>query len=127
MSIALDDARYISFATFRKNGKQVNTPVWFAAKDGKYYLFSAGRAGKVKRLRNSSRAKVAPCDVKGTILGDWIDAEAFLVTSKAEQDHAYAYLGEKYGVQMTITNFFSRLTRRISKRAVISFTLNRQQ
>lgn len=125
MSITLDDARYISFATFRKTGKQVNTPVWFAAKDGKYYLFSAGNAGKVKRLRHSSRAKVAPCDAKGTILGDWFDAEAFLVTSKDEQDRAYVYLGEKYGVLMTITNFFSRLSGRFSKRAVISFVLSR--
>ena len=44
---------YINLATFRKSGKAVETPIWFAHAEGSYYAFSAGNAGKVKRLRNS--------------------------------------------------------------------------
>ena len=47
---------YLSFATRKRNGDFVPTPVWFAADNGVYYLFSAGDAGKVKRLRTFSDA-----------------------------------------------------------------------
>ena len=58
----LDRHRYVSLATFRRNGTEVATPVWFAAVDDKLYVVSAGDAGKVKRLRHSPRARVAPCE-----------------------------------------------------------------
>jgi PPOX class probable F420-dependent enzyme len=115
----LDNARYLNLATYRRNGTAVNTPVWFAADDGSYYLFSASKAGKMKRLRNSSAARIAPCDVRGTLLGDWIDARAHRVESVEEERKAYRLLIKKYGWQMRVTNFFSRLTGRINHRSVI--------
>ena len=54
--------RYVSLATFRRNGTEVKTPVWFAVIDGKLYVVSAGNAGKVKRLRHSPKALVAVSD-----------------------------------------------------------------
>ena len=51
--MTLDQAAYFSLATFRKSGVAVETPVWFAGDKQTYYVFSAGQAGKVKRLRNS--------------------------------------------------------------------------
>jgi len=65
----LDRHRYMSLATFRRNGTEVATPVWFAAVDGRLYVVSAGEAGKVKRIRNASRVRVAPCDVRGGLRG----------------------------------------------------------
>jgi len=50
----------LSLATFRKSGAEVATPVWFAASDGNLYVFTAGDSGKVKRLRHTARARVAP-------------------------------------------------------------------
>ena len=55
---SLDRHRYLSLATFRRDGGAVPTPVWFAEVDGLLYVFTAGDAGKVKRLRHSSRARV---------------------------------------------------------------------
>ena len=37
----LDRHRYISLATFRLNGAEVATPPWFAAADGKVFVFTA--------------------------------------------------------------------------------------
>ena len=48
-------APYVSLATFRRSGDAVRTPVWMAPADGAHYVFSAGNAGKVKRLKNSER------------------------------------------------------------------------
>ncbi len=65
----LEGGSYISFATKKHSGDWVTTPVWFAPDENNYYLFSAGNAGKVKRLRNNSAIEVAPCDQKGKLLG----------------------------------------------------------
>ena len=61
---ALDRHRYVALATFRRSGAEVRTPVWFAAVDDRLYVFTAGDSGKVKRLRHSPRARVAPSDVR---------------------------------------------------------------
>lgn len=116
----LDDAQYVSLMTFRKSGKEVATPVWFAGSDGEYYMFSAGDAGKVKRLRNSSRARVAPCDMRGKILGEWQQATAELLEkNSADEQLAYKALCNKYGMQMKILDLFSWMGRKKSKRAFI--------
>ena len=46
----LEAGKYVSFATLKRSGDYVATPVWFAPLDGYYYLFSAEDAGKVIRL-----------------------------------------------------------------------------
>ncbi|HUP22689.1 MAG TPA: PPOX class F420-dependent oxidoreductase [Thermoanaerobaculia bacterium] len=119
----LATARYLSLATFRKNGNAVATPVWFAEDDGKLYAFTAGDSGKVKRLRNGPRARVAPCTVRGKLLGDWQDADARIVADAATVERAYRALRDKYGLQMWLTDLSSRLTGRYSRRAVLEIAL----
>ena len=116
--------KYVNLVTFRKSGKVVETPVWFAEMDGRYYVFSAASTGKVKRLRNSSRARVAACGGRGAVHGTWLDAEAFIVKDGDVKRRAYAALLEKYGWQMSITNLVSRLTGRIDKRVMIEIRLS---
>ena len=114
------NARYISFRTFRRTGIAVDTPVWFASVDpDNHYLFSAADAGKVKRVKNSSTAQITTCDMQGGKLGRWHDCQAYLVSDSAEANIAYALLARKYGWQMRLINFFSRLSGRINQRAVI--------
>ena len=45
--------RYISLATFRKNGVAVRTPIWFAEADDKLYFMTNSKLGKCKRIRNN--------------------------------------------------------------------------
>ena len=63
----LNDAAYLSLATFRRSGAEVRTPVWFAREASVLYIFRAPDAGKVKRLRAGSRVRIAPCDVRGGV------------------------------------------------------------
>jgi PPOX class probable F420-dependent enzyme len=115
----LEGGNYISFATRKKSGDFVATPVWFAPDGDSYYLFSAGNAGKVKRLRNFSEARIAPCTVTGTLTGDWMETRAFLLQSAADENKALRALRRKYGWQMRLGDFFSRLTGKMNKRAYI--------
>lgn len=122
---ALDDRhRYLSLATYRANGAEVATPVWFAAVDGTLYVFSSGDSGKVKRLRRSSRARVAPCDAKGKPHGAWRDATANLVIDGQLIRRADAALRKKYGWQKLLLDLGSRLTGRIGRRAWIAIRIS---
>lgn len=118
----LERGNYLSFATLRKSGEFVATPVWFAPLDGHYYLFSAGDAGKVKRLRNFSRARVAACTVTGTLTGPWLEAEAELLAG-ADEALALRALHAKYGLTMKLTDLLSRLGGRYRQRRYIRVTL----
>jgi PPOX class probable F420-dependent enzyme len=115
--------RYMSLATFRKSGAQVATPVWFAPAEGRLYVFTAGDSGKVKRLRGSSRARVAPSDARGYVRGPWRDARARVITEPAAIDQAHAAMRAKYGWQIVMADFFSRLTGRLPRRAWIEIEL----
>ncbi len=116
---ALGRQRYMALATFRRSGAEVRTPVWFAAMDGKLYVFSAGDSGKVKRLRHSSRARVATSDVRGNVRGEWWDAHARIVTEPRVIERAHAAMRVKYGWQARLGDLFSRLTGRLPRRAWI--------
>jgi hypothetical protein len=77
----------------------------------------------VKRLRNDSRIRVAVCDVRGRVRGDWQDGSARRVDDPARIDVAYDALLRKYGWQMRATNWMSRLSGRIHHRAVLELTI----
>jgi uncharacterized protein len=73
----------------------------------------------VKRLRNSSRARVAACDARGKVHGPWHDVTGRIVSDREEIEHANACLLAKYGWQVRLLDVFSRLTGRYAKRAYL--------
>ena len=119
----LDHQRYISLVTFRRSGEAVKTPVWFAKHGGKFYVFTAAGSGKIKRLRNDRRIRAAPCGPRGRLRGEWIEGQARRIEDPAIERAAYAALLAKYGWQMRVLNFFSRLSGRIEERAILELEL----
>jgi PPOX class probable F420-dependent enzyme len=120
----LESAKYVSLRTFRKSGVAVDTPVWCAGDENeRLYVFSAGEAGKVKRLRNSSAAQLAVCDFSGKLLDDWVEARAEVIDDGAETDVALAALRKKYGWSMRLADIGSKLTGKFNKRAYIRIEL----
>ena len=120
-----DKEKYVNLSTQKKDGSFVNTPVWFA-KDGdknNFYIFSAGEAGKVKRIRNFSSVKVAICDVRGNLMGEWISARAELVDGEESKVIAYRQLHKKYGITIKIFDFFSKLFGKYKQRQIIKFKI----
>jgi PPOX class probable F420-dependent enzyme len=104
-------AKYISLESFRKTGVGVRTPVWFAADPSApeiFYLYSEAEAGKVKRIRNNSHVRVAPCDIRGNVKGAWVDGRARIVDG-LEADKGQTLLRRKYGWMKRMGDFFSRL------------------
>jgi PPOX class probable F420-dependent enzyme len=107
--------KYLNLETFRKNGEGVKTPVWFAAdpsasldsSEAKLYIYTIGVSGKVKRIRNNNRVRVAPCNVRGGLLGQWVDAHAEIVTGP-EADRGMQLLNKKYVPWRQLLDFFAR-------------------
>ena len=115
----LEAGNYLSFATLKKSGDYVATPVWFAPDGDSYYIFSAGNAGKVKRLRNFNQCRIAACTYNGTLTGDWLEGNAYLLETAGDAKKALAALQRKYGWQMRITDMLSRLSGKMGKRIYI--------
>jgi PPOX class probable F420-dependent enzyme len=61
--------KYVCLTTFRKNGVGVVTPVWFAEVGDKLYAKTRIDSGKSKRIRNNPGVRVAPCTMRGKIIG----------------------------------------------------------
>jgi hypothetical protein len=61
--------------------------------------------------------------VRGRVHGPWHDASARVVDDPTAIAHALRLLRAKYGWQMWLADFFSRLSGRYAKRAYIEVTL----
>ena len=117
---SLQGHKYISLETFRKNGQGVRTPVWFGEEPQpgppeKLYAYSIEDSGKAKRIRNNGKARVAACDGRGKLIGEWVEARAEIVTG-AEAQNGMKLLDKKYFPWRQILGFFSRFS---SKKRVV--------
>jgi hypothetical protein len=79
--------KYVSLATFRKNGNAVPTPVWFGEQNDKLYVMSRPDSGKCKRIRNNPAVRVAPSTIRGKITGPEFSGTARILP---EPDWAWA-------------------------------------
>lgn len=108
----LDGHNFMSLKTFRKSGKDVPTPVWFAEEGDSLFVVTNANSGKVKRIRNNTDVEITPCDMRGGLLGeDYIPATAIIVTDGNRQKLGYRLLRKKYGLQFRLFMFFARLRR----------------
>jgi uncharacterized protein len=119
----LDHDSYISLASYRKNGTLVETPVWAAPLDGKLVVFTLRETYKVKRVQNNPAVRVAKCDVKGKVLGEWHEGTCRVVTDTEQEKRAYAALRKKYGLMMRLGDIASTLTGRMKRRVVLEIAL----
>ena len=116
-----DGRKYLNLETLRRNGARVATPVWFVREGGVLYAYSLAAAGKVRRIRNNPRVRIAPCDMRGGPEGEWLPARARIVDA-GEAAKAHRLLDAKYGWLKRIGAILNRWRRR--EYAVIAMTLD---
>ncbi len=115
--------RYVSLATYRRDGREVRTPVWMAGEQGVFYVFTAPTVGKVKRIRANGRVSLAPCTMRGAVTGPWREASARLVDDPAVVAKALRLLRAKYGIAMWVADVMSKLSGRFDQRLYIEIRL----
>lgn len=118
--------KYISLTTFKKDGTPVATPVWLAREGDHLYVITDPNSWKAKRLRNSDRAEVAPCDMRGNVSGPATPARATLLDEAGTArvngliNAKYGLMAKLFGLQETL----KRLLRRpVAPRVGIEITL----
>lgn|SRR5215467_4547248 len=110
--------KYLSLETFKKSGEGVKTPVWFAAdpqtdisgEAARLFVYTIGVSGKVKRLRNNKRVKIAPCKIRGEVTGVWQNATAEFVEGE-EAMRGMKLISKKYAPLTYILGFFAKFRR----------------
>ncbi|HKQ90233.1 MAG TPA: PPOX class F420-dependent oxidoreductase [Blastocatellia bacterium] len=100
--------KYLNLESYRRNGQGVRTPLWFVEDDGALYFYTVAHSYKVKRIRNNPRVRVAPCDARGNVKGEWAAATARRL-DVAESRRADELLNRKYGWAKRILNFFAKI------------------
>ena len=104
------DQKYLSLESYRKTGQAVRTPVWFAAEPDDpegpvIYVYSTADSGKAKRIRRDGTVKIALCDSRGRITGNWVEAHAAIVANS----RGMALLNRKYRPWKLMMDLFVRL------------------
>ena len=103
--------QYLNLESFKRDGTPVQTPVWFAEDDSVLYIYTLANAWKVKRIRRNPRVRIAPCTMRGSITGQWVEAEAHIIDATTAE-HGHALLLRKYGWKKRLGNIFSGLMKR---------------
>lgn len=94
---ALARYKHCQLVTFRRTGKAVPTPVWFALDTGRLYVKTEDPSGKVKRIRRDGRVRVAPCTIGGRPIGPAIEGRARIVPP-GDVARAERALRRRYGL-----------------------------
>ncbi len=102
--------KHISIETYRKNGSPVRTPVWFVEENGELFVRTDSDTGKIKRISNNSRVRVATCNMRGTVKGTWVEGEARIVEPESSK-HGFSLLQKKYGMMYRMIRFTERFSR----------------
>lgn len=121
------DQKYLSLETFKKSGDAVRTPVWFAADPqrelsgdrARLYVYTIGNTGKVKRIRNNGRVRIAPCTMKGKVTGEWTEARAQIISGE-EAERGMKLLSRKYLPWKQLLGVFAWFSRK--ERVVMAIT-----
>jgi len=113
----IESKKCISLETYRKNNQPVRTPVWFVIKNELIYVVTRDQTGKAKRLRNNQQVKIATCNFKGKVSGEWISGTAKIL-SEDETKEVVKWRDKKYGFMAKIAKFLSK-----SKGELLAFSI----
>jgi len=105
----LKQHKCISLTTYRKSGKPVSTPVWFALENNRLYVATEERSGKVKRIRNNPNVQVAPSTQRGKPVGPAIEGVARILPAD-HKEQVRAALKRRYGWQVSIGRFIDKIS-----------------
>ena len=109
---------FVRLTTYRKSGAAVPTAMWFAVDGDQVVMSTPAGAGKLKRLRHTSRVETQPCSRRGTpVAGTTPTAgTARIVDDGPERHRVEAALAARYGWQWRMALAAERLLARVRRR-----------
>jgi uncharacterized protein len=118
---ALGDESFLSLTTFRKSGERVSSPMWVARDGDALIMFTPEASGKVKRLRNSPRVELRPCDRMGRVKEgvEPVAGIAEVLTDEDTLERATGMIRRKYGLMYQVIMAIERLIKSGPEKRVI--------
>ena len=104
--VIFPNEKYLVLETFRKNGVSVKTPVWFVEDADLIWVVTRKLTGKVKRIRNNDKVRIASSNFSGTPKGKWFSGNAQLVQGDFAKN-AISLRNKKYGIMAKMIGIFS--------------------
>ncbi|MFC8181450.1 PPOX class F420-dependent oxidoreductase [Rhodococcus sp. NPDC057297] len=118
--LALGDQPFVSLTTFRRSGEPVSTPVWIGRDGDELIVLTPTDSGKVKRIRNSGRVELRPCNRRGKVPDDAVaHAGTARIVADEPARRATELIRRKYGVEFRIVMLIERVVARGRKPRVI--------
>ena len=108
---ALGDEQYLALTTFRKSGERVSTPMWVVRNGNALIMFTPEASGKVKRLRNSPRVELRPCNRLGRVKDgvEPVAGVAEVLTDEDSLERASGMIRRKYGLAYRVVMSIERV------------------
>jgi uncharacterized protein len=118
---ALGDESFLSLTTFRKSGERVSSPMWVARDGDALIMFTPEASGKVKRLRNSPRVELRPCNRMGRVKEgvEPVAGIAEVLTDEDTLERATGMIRRKYGLMYQVIMAIERLIKSGPEKRVI--------
>jgi uncharacterized protein len=118
---ALGDEQFLSLTTFRKSGERVSSAMWVARDGDALIMFTPELSGKVKRLRNSPRVELRPCNRMGRVKEgvEPVAGMAIVLTDYDSLEGATGMIGRKYGLVYQVIMLIERLIKSGPQKRVI--------
>ncbi len=120
--IQLQEQKYISIVTFRRNGDGVPTPVWFVEDNHKIYICTDPNTFKIKRIKNNPHVQIAPSNSRGTVSGKYFDAKAQIFSERIES--IYKSFRRKYRMFRLWSSFHDLRKKEGEKQIFVEITPN---
>jgi uncharacterized protein len=105
--------RYLSVTSFKRDGTDVATPVWFISDGRRLFALTDLHSAKVRRIRRNPRVMVAPCRPDGKLRGEPVPARAEVLTATPELERLQDLLIERYKISYRLVMLVYRVGRRI--------------
>jgi PPOX class probable F420-dependent enzyme len=98
--------------------------VWVVQVGERLYVNTEDGSGKVKRLRNNPRIRMAPSTMGGRPLADWREGTARLVDDAALVRRVNDAIRAKYGLWARMHILFALFSRRARERVIVEVQLS---
>jgi PPOX class probable F420-dependent enzyme len=121
MAVTFSDvagSEYILLTTFTKDGRPKPTAIWAVVDGDRLVGITQEQSWKVKRIRNTPRVTIAPCDRRGKPKGEAVEATASIL-DKSANGATYDAIGKRYGLVGKTFNLFSKLRGGMTKNVTV--------
>ncbi len=117
----LSDEKFVSLATFKRDGQPVATPMWIVDDGNGLCLWTPAEAAKVKRVRRNPRVTLSACGRTGKVrAGSPVtEGTAEVITDPGEVTRIESLLKRKYGFEYRLVTSVESILSRGRKSRVI--------